>query len=181
MSTLNTLSDIKRILRTIEEKIKISTEGPGDAANSNMSDADAEAFILEIENLVLAKISPYYDITATLTSSALAIIKFISGRLACYAIYSAIFQAGHSEKEPDGVTAWKIDATAELKELISNARNGIHLTGFTLKTSESALVPVRYNLPISVFKEKGIEGICIDERESETEGIVRDSDILENV
>jgi hypothetical protein len=107
------LDDIKRYLRSEQDKIKIGEEGE---ANIDLDEDEAIAFIEDVETKLDEKLTA---LEVTLTTGA---CKYIATHWASYEIYRSIYPRASVNEIPAAVNGWKKDADEFLKDLVETKK-----------------------------------------------------------
>ena len=118
-------ADVKRILRTTNNKIRI-----GDDSNDTLTNTDLSGYILEASKMIDAALMTvvsegYIPLS---NSSNYPEISFAAPRLTAYLIYRDIYQAYRRENLPMGPSGWFEDFKDYLKIFVDNLGAGAYPT-----------------------------------------------------
>lgn len=117
-----TLDDVKRILRTSNNKIRIGNN-PGE-----ISEADINGFILDASRFIdgyCRSVIGFTSIPIPDYSEKMEVV-FAAGRLACFFIYQAMYPSYRSENLGAGVGGWMDDAKQQLQLFKEHVNDGVY-------------------------------------------------------
>lgn len=146
MSYCSLENDLKRLLRTTKNKIKI-----GSAATDHLTEVEAQAYINDEYgklNEGLKSLGYIVPFTAGYTT-----IKIIEQNRAAYKIYVSLFPSNNPDGLPDAVHQWWKEAQTLWDGIVSGA------TVLEEKIQGVSCGLPRYDTPKPVFDKVGIQGI----------------------
>lgn len=112
MGTYATLDDIKRYLRSNQDKISIGQEGE---ALIDIDETEVESFIEDLETK-LAEVVESKGISLSMGASKYIIIRWV-----CHDIYRALYPRASVNEIPMAVQGWKKDADEFLEMKIEGS------------------------------------------------------------
>lgn len=153
MSYSSLENDLKRLLRTPKNKVKI-----GLAATDNLTESEAQAYIND-EYGILNEGLKSLGYVVPLTGYNIT-IKVIEQNRAAYKIYISLFPTNNPDGLPDAVEQWRKEADKLWDDIVSGR---ITFTEKLQGTITSSL-PL-YEDPTPVFHTVGVQGIGAGEIE----------------
>ena len=122
-SAYTTLTAVKRILRTFNNKIKI-----GDNPNDTITEGDVTEYILDASRFMDSMLMKIITSGLVPLSDTYAEISYAAPRLTAFLIYRDIYQAYRQENLPMGPRGWIEDAKDMIKVFIDNINEGVYPT-----------------------------------------------------
>jgi hypothetical protein len=114
------VDDIKRYLRSEQDKIKIGQQGE---ENTDVNEDEVESFITDIEVKLDEKLTA---LDITLTNGA---CRYVAVRWACYEIYRSLYPRASINEIPLAVQGWKKDADEFLDDMVQDKKTSAGAIG----------------------------------------------------